>query len=93
MIEVPNIFTPNGDGLNDLFIIKNKTLKEFRCIILNRWGVKMYEWDNANKGWDGKTEKGAECTPGVYFYIVTGTGDDNVIYEFHGAFHLMREKK
>ena len=93
MIEVPNVFTPNGDGMNDLFIVKNKTLKEFRCIILDRWGVKMYEWNNANNGWDGKLTNGAEAIPGVYFYIITGAGDDNVIYEFHGAFELLREKK
>ena len=93
MIEVPNVFTPNGDGINDFFKIKNKTLRDFHCIILNRWGRKLYEWSDQNQGWDGKTEKGAECTPGVYFYIVTGKGDDNVSYEFKGAFELLRDKK
>ena len=93
MIEIPNVFTPNGDGVNDNFYIKNKTLREFNCIIFDRWGRKVKEWSDQNQGWDGKTESGAEAISGVYFYVVTGKGDDNKDYQFKGSFELLRNKK
>ena len=80
-------------GVNDIFYIKNKTLHEFNCIIFDRWGKKVFEWSNPNEGWNGKTENGAEAISGVYFYVVTGKGDDQKDYQFKGSVELMRNKK
>ena len=93
LIEVPNIFTPNGDGMNDEFKVKYRSINEFHCVIVNRWGKRIYEWDNVAEGWNGLIKgKGAEASPGVYYYVITATGGDNKPYEFQGFFHLMKEK-
>lgn len=59
ILPIANAFTPNGDGINDVF------LKSFDLTIFNRWGDKLFEGTN---GWDG-TYKGAKVSPGTYFYI------------------------
>jgi gliding motility-associated-like protein len=61
---IPNVFTPNGDGINDVYL---KDMGFKNIIILNRWGQTMYE---GTEGWDGLVY-GVEATPGTYFYIVT----------------------
>ena len=75
-LSIPNIFTPNGDGTNDVFTISN--LPEGSSFeIYNRWGVKQYassELSNStinNNSWDGRTTSGQECPEGVYYYIAT----------------------
>ncbi|MCK9255287.1 MAG: gliding motility-associated C-terminal domain-containing protein [Bacteroidales bacterium] len=93
-IEVPNIFSPNGDGINDFFQVKAKTLKEFNGIITNRWGRQVYEWtdwETYEAGWDGNIGGGSKAAPGVYYYTIRAEGYDGQIYELYGALHLMRE--
>ncbi|MBI5539702.1 MAG: gliding motility-associated C-terminal domain-containing protein, partial [Bacteroidia bacterium] len=90
-LEVPNSFTPNGDGMNDVFKVHGKSIVEFHGVILNRWGKKLYEWNNADEGWDGKIS-GSEASPGVYYYIITAKGKKEVDYEFKGFFYLLKEK-
>lgn len=87
-IEVPNIFTPNGDGFNDLFLLKAYGLKSFSCIIVNRWGRQVYAWDNPNEGWDGKI-KSTPAADGVYFYVINAVGLDGEHYVLKGSFHLL----
>jgi len=68
---IPNVFTPNGDGQNDIFKVTIKGATCFHGEIFNRWGVKVYEWDNALGGWDGiimQTNKMA--SDGTYYYII-----------------------
>ncbi|OFX62287.1 MAG: hypothetical protein A2046_15415 [Bacteroidetes bacterium GWA2_30_7] len=77
IIEVPNVFTPNGDTYNDLFTIKVKSLETFSGVIFNRWGHKVYEWnDPADAGWDGKVNGGSLASPGTYYYMINGVGKD-----------------
>lgn len=68
-IFLPNAFTPNGDGQNDIFKVLSRcvTMHSFR--IFNRWGELVYETSDINQGWDG-TFKGAAQMPGVYVYTV-----------------------
>jgi gliding motility-associated-like protein len=89
-ITVPNVFTPNGDGKNDEFIVRDTSIATFSCIIFNRWGDKIYEWSDVHKGWDGKNNSGAETPDGTYYYIITAKGYDNVSYNLHGAITLIR---
>lgn len=77
---LPNIFTPNGDGVNDVYL---EDLGFKNIIILNRWGQKMYE---GVEGWDGMVF-GTEAAPGTYFYIVTPIVGDVL----KGAFTLLRD--
>ena len=93
LLEIPNIFTPNGDGINDEFKVHYKTLANFNGVIINRWGRKVFEWTNPDKGWNGKIDGNkADAATGVYFYIIKATGQDEKTYEFKGAFHLVRTK-
>jgi gliding motility-associated-like protein len=65
-IEIPNIITPNGDGFNDVFNIKNIDKLEWsRIIIYNRWGKKVFEQENYKNDWDG-----GNMSDGVYFYVL-----------------------
>jgi gliding motility-associated-like protein len=64
-----NVFSPNGDGQNDIFYVKNTSLEFFKVEIFNRWGAKVYEWENdPNQGWDG-----GDHPDGVYFWVLKGT--------------------
>ncbi len=90
MLEVPNVFTPDGDGINDVFIVKSRSLREFRGVIYNRNGQKLFEWTDPSEGWDGTTARGREVPPGVYYYIIKGRGWDGKEYEYTGALHLYR---
>ena len=92
-LEVPNIFSPNGDGINDYFQVKAESLKSFSGIILNRYGNIVFEWtdcENEDAGWDGRITGSTMAVPGVYFYIIEAEGIDNTIYNMEGAFHLVR---
>jgi gliding motility-associated-like protein len=61
---IPNVITPNGDGKNDIFNIQGLS-DRFQLKIFNRWGIKMYETENALKLWNPK-----DVSPGVYYYIL-----------------------
>ncbi|MBK9283384.1 MAG: gliding motility-associated C-terminal domain-containing protein [Sphingobacteriaceae bacterium] len=91
-IEVPNVFTPNGDGNNDVFFLKVANLSEINAVILDRWGNKVYETTSStgNIAWDGKNFGGKECASGVYFYIIKATGKDGKEYEQKGNISLFR---
>ena len=69
-ILIPNVFTPNTDGDNEVFKINSRGVTNFNCTIYNRWGNKLYEWNDANGFWDGKTPSGAIASEGTYYYIV-----------------------
>ena len=87
---MPNTFTPNGDGHNDIYKAKEyHNLSEFRAYIFNRWGQKLYEWTDPAEGWDG-TYHGSEVKTGVYFVLVKARGTDDVIYNIRKDVNLLR---
>lgn len=68
-IDIPNVFTPNEDGINDYFKIKSKEpLTKFEISIYTRWGTKVFETHDINYSWDGRSN-GEFCNPGVYYYV------------------------
>jgi len=67
---IPNSFTPNGDGLNDYFLVYGISISRFSIMIFDRWGAQQYAGDDINQGWDG-IFKGSYCPPGVYSYLIT----------------------
>ena len=71
---IPNVITPNGDGINDLLHLSEVFFKSYNVQIFNRWGHLIYELINQTglALWDGKTASGDTVTDGVYFYRVTG---------------------
>jgi gliding motility-associated-like protein len=72
---IPNAFTPNNDGMNDVFLPITKNIDYFEMHIYNRWGGLVFESDNKYNGWNG-TRKGKECIDGVYTYIVQVSGQN-----------------
>jgi len=70
-LKVPNVFTPNDDLANPLWQISAECIESYKCQIFNRWGNLIFEYDDINSGWDGKTMNGKDVTEGVYFYKFT----------------------
>lgn len=90
---VPNVFTPNGDGMNDVFQISgvsNPCNDEVSVKIFNRWGIKVYESEDPIFEWDGKNNSGNEVPDGTYFLIVTGTFGSETIPIEKRIISLMR---
>jgi len=69
VINIPNTFTPNGDGLNDSFSIFGEYYDEVNMMIFNRWGELIYQSKNNKPYWDGNYH-GNKCMEGVYYYSV-----------------------
>lgn len=83
-IIIPNVFSPNGDGQNDLFkVVGNFTKLDVK--IYNRYGQLIYESIQLNEGWNGRTTAGTLCNPGTYFYIIDT--DEEI---FKGSLTLLR---
>ncbi len=67
----PNVFTPNGDGINDFFAIPNlDQYIQAYLIIYNRWGGIVYENEDYKNDWDGTHKNGSTVSDGIYYYIV-----------------------
>lgn len=90
-LEFPNAFSPNGDGINDIYKAKSgyQSIVEFDAYIFNRWGVKLYEWHDPAGGWDGKY-KGKDVAQGVYYCLVKAKGADGRIFNFKKDVNLLR---
>lgn len=75
-IEIPNVFTPNNDGINDLFRVNlsGRALISFQIDIYDRWGLLMFSSSSINNKWDGRTTAGMPVVDGTYFYIVDLNG-------------------
>ena len=71
--EIPNVFTPNADGINDLFLIRSNNVQSFSGLIFDRWGNKVHNWTNINEGWNGRTPSGKQLTAGTFFYLLNVT--------------------
>jgi len=89
-IEMPNIFTPNEDGINDAFVpFNSQGINHTNLIITNRWGELVYQGDILINGWDGKWE-GKLCSPGTYFWKMIYTKSDGTEETQHGFVQLMK---
>lgn len=68
-LSIPNVFTPNQDGTNDLYMVNGKGITEYNIVIVNRWGNVVFESNDITDSWDG-TSNGKPCVEGVYFYSI-----------------------
>ena len=99
-LEIPNVFTPDGDGTNDLFLVNSASLRFITIDIFSRSGVKVYSFAGDGErlkewqGWDGNVNNSArKATPGVYFYIISAVGWDDLKYDsekYRGFVYLYR---
>jgi gliding motility-associated-like protein len=90
-VLIPNVFSPNEDGVNDLFMITSTGVKELTLEIFNRWGQLMYESKSRDKAsWDGMTSNGEKAPTGTYFYFVKAIGFDDKEISKNGPLNLFR---
>lgn len=88
-VEIPNVCTPNNDGINDLLTIKTEDAQTVHTTIYNRWGQLVYESHELQPAWDG-TCQGQPIADGVYFVVCTATGSGDVQTIEKQTVHLIR---
>lgn len=69
-ILIPNVFSPNGDGKNDVFNLSGYDIDLVEMSIFNRWGALVFNTEMTDNGWDGQTTSGTAATEGTYFYVI-----------------------
>lgn len=99
-LNIPNVFTPNGDGFNDNFMVESKSLRNISVEVFSRSGMKVYSFFGEGEtlrnwqGWDGNVNgSSTKASAGVYFYIIKALGWDDVSYsgkEYRGFVYLYR---
>ena len=98
-IAAPNVFTPNGDGTNDNFVVKFWSMQEVKVSVFNRWGRTVHVFESKNvrgfdqswtvSAWDGRIG-GRDASEGVYYYVIEGLGRDGKKRWHKGFVHLFR---
>jgi gliding motility-associated-like protein len=86
---VPDVFTPNGDGINDLFNAETSYVGSYRLRIFNRWGESVYSSTSTEGGWDG-TLNGQPAPPGNYSYRIDVTDLKGQPFTKRGLVQLVR---
>jgi gliding motility-associated-like protein len=91
LVYVPNAFTPNGNGLNDIFMPSTGfvDIVDYNFAVFNRWGEKIFETNDRNAGWDGKSG-GKKCEEGVYVWLLTFKTASGQYIDQKGIVTLMR---
>lgn len=90
-LEVPNAFTPNGDGFNDVLKVKEdyKSIISFKAMVFTRWGKKLHEWKDLDDGWDGRIG-GSYAPDGAYFLVIDAQGADGRKYDIRKTITLIK---
>ncbi len=91
-IFIPNVFSPNGDGNNDVFIVSSNNIKEITYEIYDRWGLNIASYNGLTGGWNGETKNGKIATDGVYYYVLKATGLNGKMVQQEGFIHLFSQK-
>lgn len=85
---ISNAFSPNGDGINDEWKVAYRSLIEFKCWIFDRYGHKIFYFEDPSQGWDGKN--GTKFVkPGVYYYVIEALGADGKKYKKSGDINIV----
>jgi len=90
-LSCPDGFSPNGDGINDIFKVTYQSIIKMSGVFFNRWGQKVYSFDlnNVDKGWDGR-QNGKYVRDGVYFLNLQAVGSDGVKYNIKKAVNVLK---
>lgn len=91
-LRVPNAFSPDGDGVNDVWKVGYRSLIEFKCWIFDRNGRQLHYFDSPDQGWDGKSH-GKIVSPGVYYYVIEAKGADGKKYKKGGDINIIKYRK
>ena len=88
-ISIPNIFTPNGDQVNDVFLVNSTNMKEISYSVYDRWGLKMADYSGLTGGWNGHAKNGGMAPDGTYFYILKATAKNGKEIDKQGYIQLL----
>jgi gliding motility-associated-like protein len=89
-LDAPNVFSPNNDGINDIFQIVACGMEEYDIEIFNRWGMLIFKSAATRISWNGYTTAGSLAPPGTYFYIINATSESGVEFINKGSLTLLR---
>lgn len=89
VIYVPNIFSPNGDGINDILYVHGRGIKSMSFIVYDRWGEKVFSTTDNTKGWDG-TFRGKPMDSAVYMYYLKATLNNDEEIKTKGSITIVR---
>lgn len=86
-----NVFTPNGDGVNDVFTFANwaQAVATFTCTIVDRWGTTVYIMNDINDVWTGVDQSGNPVSDGIYFYTYSGVATDGTVFSGQGFTYIL----
>lgn len=97
MVQIPNVFTPNDDGINDNFTIKVEGAKKIKGAFINRWENIMHEFNiditsspATVNVWDGYSQTGQKVSDGVYYYIIELTDMQGETKSINGFLHIFK---
>lgn len=95
--RVPNVFTPDGDGINDRFQPETYAMVEAELKVFSRWGRSLYTYsgpvqDDLLWGWDGTASGGPPAADGTYYYVLSLRGTDGNLYGEQGTVTLLKAK-
>ena len=91
-LYAPNVFTPNHDDVNDIFILEGNGITNLKIEIFNRQGILIYRNTAPIIIWDGNTLSGTEAPSGIYYYILTSDGSIYQNEPIKSALYLFRDK-
>lgn len=89
-IRVPNVFSPNGDGVNDVLELFTSGITSLDMAIYNRWGQLIARLERVNQVWDGRTLAGERVPEGTYYYELNAVGVNGQRYPLRGSITLLR---
>jgi gliding motility-associated-like protein len=90
IVIIPNVFTPNGDGFNDVFFLNITNGISIKAFIFNRWGKTIYEWSELSGSWNGTISGEREASEGTYYYVFEIEDKNGDIQLFKGHLILNR---
>lgn len=88
-LYIPSAFSPNGDGLNEIFTPKGNDIKSFEMYVFDRWGMELFYSNDINNGWNG-TFKNGICLEDTYVYVITVYDSKNMKRSYTGTVNLLK---
>ena len=89
LLEIPNVFTPNDDAINDFFLIRTDGIRTYIFSVYTRSGVLIYRSESPTIEWNGRSFSGQVLTQGIYFYTIQEKGGDSAA-DMKGIVYLLR---
>jgi gliding motility-associated-like protein len=85
---IPNIISPNNDGVNDVFFVRSNGYENLTCTIFNRYGQPIYRYFGLNGTWDAYTHAGVKVAPGTYFVLLELVLSDGTVTTQQGTLQV-----